>query len=160
MNFAAVREAVKQADLFRYQGKIEKIIGMTIEASGPEANIGDVCRIYRKGEGGRVSDRFIYGEVVGFNNGKVMLMPYTDIEGIGPGSIVDNTGRQLQVGVGDALVGRIINAIGQPIDGGAPIETTESYSIAGEPVNPLTRPRIDEIIPFGVKAIDLSLIHI
>lgn len=97
MNFAAVREAVKQADLFRYQGKIEKIIGMTIEASGPEANIGDVCRIYRKGEGGRVSDRFIYGEVVGFNNGKVMLMPYTDIEGIGPGSIVDNTGRQLQV---------------------------------------------------------------
>ena len=154
MNFAAVREAVKQADLFRYQGKIEKIIGMTIEASGPEANIGDVCRIYRKGEGGRVSDRFIYGEVVGFNNGKVMLMPYTDIEGIGPGSIVDNTGRQLQVGVGDALVGRIINAIGQPIDGGAPIETTESYSIAGEPVNPLTRPRIDEIIPFGVKAID------
>ena len=44
MNFAAVREAVKQADLFRYQGKIEKIIGMTIEASGPEANIGDVCR--------------------------------------------------------------------------------------------------------------------
>lgn len=154
MNFAAVREAVKQADLFRYQGKIEKIIGMTIEASGPEANIGDVCRIYRKGEGGKVSDRFIYGEVVGFNNGKVMLMPYTDIEGIGPGSIVDNTGRQLQVGVGNELVGRIINAIGQPIDGGPPINTTESYSIAGEPVNPLTRPRIDEIIPFGVKAID------
>ena len=81
-------------------------------------------------------------------------MPYTDIEGIGPGSIVDNTGRQLQVGVGDALVGRIINAIGQPIDGGEPIRTTDRYSIAGEPVNPLTRPRIDEIIPFGVKAID------
>ncbi len=154
MNFAAVREAAEKADLFRYQGKIEKIIGMTIEASGPEANIGDVCRIYRKGEGGRLSGRFIYGEVVGFNNGKVMLMPYTDIEGIGPGSIVDNTGRQLQVGVGRALIGRIINAIGQPIDGGPPIETTESYSIAGEPVNPLTRPRIEDIIPFGVKAID------
>ncbi|MDE5993600.1 MAG: FliI/YscN family ATPase, partial [Oscillospiraceae bacterium] len=99
-------------------------------------------------------DKFIYGEVVGFNNGKVMLMPYTDIEGIGPGSIVDNTGKQLQVGVGSELVGRIINAIGQPIDGGPPINTTESYSIAGEPVNPLTRPRIDDIIPFGVKAID------
>ena len=154
MNFTAVREAVKQADLFRYQGKIEKIIGMTIEASGPAANIGDVCRIYRKGEGGKPSESFIYGEVVGFNNGKVMLMPYTDIEGVGPGSIVDNTGRQLQVGVGDELVGRIINAIGEPIDGGPPINTTDRYSIAGEPVNPLTRPRIDEIIPFGVKAID------
>lgn len=154
MNFAAVRNAVRKADLFRYQGKIEKIIGMAIEASGPEANIGDVCRIYRKGEGGSLSGRFIYGEVVGFTGGKVMLMPYTDIEGIGPGSVVDNTGKQLQVGVGKNLIGRIINAIGQPIDGGPPIETTESYSIAGEPVNPLTRPRIEDIIPFGVKAID------
>lgn len=154
MNFTAVRDAVKQADLFRYKGKIEKIIGMTIEASGPTANIGDVCRIYRKNENGKADASYIYGEVVGFNNGKVMLMPYTDIEGIGPGSIVDNTGRQLQVGVGDELVGRIINAIGEPIDGGPPINTTDRYSIAGEPVNPLTRPRIDDIIPFGVKAID------
>ncbi len=154
MNFTAVRDAVKQADLFRYKGKIEKIIGMTIEASGPAANIGDVCRIYRKNENGKADASYIYGEVVGFNNGKVMLMPYTDIEGIGPGSIVDNTGRQLQVDVGDELVGRIINAIGEPIDGGPPINTTDRYSIAGEPVNPLTRPRIDDIIPFGVKAID------
>lgn len=154
MNFTAVRDAVKQADLFRYKGKIEKIIGMTIEASGPTANIGDVCRIYRKNENGKADASYIYGEVVGFNNGKVMLMPYTDIEGIGPGSIVDNTGRQLQVDVGSELVGRIINAIGEPIDGGPPINTTDRYSIAGEPVNPLTRPRIDDIIPFGVKAID------
>ncbi len=149
MNFSAVRSVVKQTDLYRYQGKIEKIIGMTIEASGPVCNIGDVCRIFHKG-----SPDFIYGEVVGFNNGKVMLMPYTDIEGIGPGSIVDNTGRQLEVNVGKNLVGRIINAIGEPIDGKGKIATTERYSIAGEPVNPLTRPRIEDIIPFGVKAID------
>ena len=149
MDFQAIREAVKNADIYRRQGKIEKIVGMTIEASGPECNIGDVCRIYRKG-----SDEFIYGEVVGFNQGKVMLMPYTDIEGIGPGSIVDNTGRQLEVAVGEKLVGRIINAIGEPIDGKGPIETTGKYSIVGEPVNPLTRPRIEDIIPLGVKAID------
>ena len=111
MNFTAVRDAVKQADLFRYKGKIEKIIGMTIEASGPTANIGDVCRIYRKNENGKADASYIYGEVVGFNNGKVMLMPYTDIEGIGPGSIVDNTGRQLQVGVSDELVGRMAKEI-------------------------------------------------
>lgn len=149
MNFEAIREAVKNADVYRRQGKIEKIVGMTIEASGPECNIGDVCRIFRKG-----SDDFIYGEVVGFNQGKVMLMPYTDIEGIGPGSIVDNTGRQLEVNVGEKLVGRIINAIGEPIDGKGPIETTGRYSIVGGPVNPLTRPRIEDVIPLGVKAID------
>ena len=149
MDFEAIREKVRNADIYRHQGKIEKIIGMTVEATGPECNIGDVCRIFRKG-----SEEFIYGEVVGFNEGKVMLMPYTDIEGIGPGSIVDNTGRQLEVNVGNALVGRIINAIGEPIDGKGPIKTTDRYSIVGEPVNPLTRPRIEDIIPFGVKAID------
>ncbi len=149
MDFEALRSAVKQADLYRYEGKIEKIIGMTIEASGPVCNIGDVCRIFKKG-----AEDYIYAEVVGFNNGKVMLMPYTDIEGIGPGSIVDNTGDKLAVDVGPELVGRIINAIGQPIDGKGEIKTIDRYSIAGEPVNPLTRPRIEDIIPFGVKAID------
>lgn len=150
MDFKAVRNAVRTAELYRYQGKIEKIIGMTIEASGPVCNIGDVCRIYKKGRSGD----FIYAEVVGFRSGTVMLMPYTDIEGIGPGSVVDNTGDKLKVGVGDCLIGRVINAVGDPIDGGAPIKTLESYSIAGEPVNPLTRPAIHDIIPFGVKAID------
>lgn len=149
MDFAEIRRKVTDADLYRRQGKIEKIIGMTVEATGPECNIGDVCRIFRKG-----SEEFIYGEVVGFNEGKIMLMPYTDIEGIGPGSIVDNTGRQLEVNVGSGLIGRIINAIGQPLDGKGPVETTDKYSIVGEPVNPLTRPRIEDIIPFGVKAID------
>lgn len=62
MNFSAVRAAVRTADLYRAQGKIEKIIGMTIEASGPSCNIGDVCRIYKKGRSGD----FIFAEVVGF----------------------------------------------------------------------------------------------
>ena len=150
MDFAAVRDAVKHTDLYRYQGKIEKIIGMTIEASGPLCNIGDVCRIYKKGS----KEQFIFAEVVGFNHGKVMLMPYTDIEGIGPGSIVDNTGDKLYVGVGEGLIGRVINAVGEPIDGKGPVKTIDTYSIAGEPVNPLTRPAIKDIIPFGVKAID------
>lgn len=92
MDFKAVRNAVRTAELYRYQGKIEKIIGMTIEASGPVCNIGDVCRIYKKGRSGD----FIYAEVVGFRHGTVMLMPYTDIEGIGPGSVVDNTGGQAE----------------------------------------------------------------
>ncbi|MGN0697068.1 MAG: flagellar protein export ATPase FliI [Oscillospiraceae bacterium] len=150
MDFAEIRNQIRRADLYRYQGKIEKIVGMTIEASGPLCNIGDVCRIYKDGSSGDA----IFGEVVGFNHGKVMLMPYTDIEGIGPGSIVDNTGDKLKVGVGSGLIGRVINAVGEPIDGKGPVETHQSYSIAGEPVNPLTRPAIKDIIPFGVKAID------
>ncbi|HOV40367.1 MAG TPA: flagellar protein export ATPase FliI [Oscillospiraceae bacterium] len=149
MDFSAVRSAVRDAELYRFMGKIEKIVGMTIEASGPVCNVGDVCRIFKKSEKGH-----IYAEVVGFNHGKVLLMPYSDIEGIGPGSIVDTTGEKLSVNCSDELVGRIIDAIGRPLDGRKPIPPGVKYSIAGQPVNPLNRPPIKEIIPMGVKAID------
>ena len=81
-------------------------------------------------------------------------MPYADIEGIGPGSIVDNTGDKLRIGVGEELIGRIVDAVGNPIDGKGEINVSDTFSIAGIPVNPLTRPPIKEIIPMGVKAID------
>ena len=149
MNFSEITSAVRQADLYRYMGKIEKIVGMTIEASGPTGNIGDVCRIFKKGQ-----EDYIKAEVVGFNSSKILLMPYSDIDGIGPGSIVDNTGDKLKINVSNGLVGRIIDALGNPIDGKGEIPQGELFSIAGEPVNPLTRPRIEEIIPMGVKAID------
>ncbi|MBE6889107.1 MAG: flagellar protein export ATPase FliI [Ruminococcaceae bacterium] len=130
-------------------GKIEKIVGMTIEASGPTCNIGDVCRIYSKD-----MSSFIHAEVVGFNKENILLMPYTDIEGIGPGSIVDNTGDKLVLKAGDALVGRIVDAMGNPLDGGEQPNCPDTISITGIPVNPFTRPPIRDTIELGVKAID------
>lgn len=149
LNFASFRNDINKSDLFRYMGKIEKIVGMTIEASGPACNIGDVCRIFAKD-----MSSYIKAEVVGFNKSNILLMPYTDIEGIGPGSIVDNTGDKLNVKAGDGLIGRIIDAAGNPLDGGAYIDYTEEVSITGIPVNPFTRPPIRETIELGVKAID------
>ncbi len=149
MDLLGFKNELEGLDTYRYMGKIEKIVGMTIESSGPECNIGDVCRIYSKD-----MTSYIHAEVVGFQSEKVLLMPYTDIEGIGPGSIVDNTGDKLRVKTGKALIGRIIDAIGNPIDGGGAIEYTDSVSISGNPVNPLTRPKIAEPIELGVKAID------
>ncbi len=149
MDLLGFKNEIASLDTYRYMGKIEKIVGMTIESSGPECNIGDVCRIYSKD-----MQSYINAEVVGFQSDKVLLMPYTDIEGIGPGSIVDNTGDKLRVKTGPALIGRIIDAIGNPLDGGEPVEYIDSVSISGEPVNPLTRPKIAEPIELGVKAID------
>lgn len=149
MDLTGLKKEVSETDLYRYMGKIEKIVGMTIEASGPVCNIGDVCRIYSKD-----MSSCIFAEVVGFNDHRVLLMPYTDIEGIGPGSIVDNTGDKLMVKTGDKLIGRIIDAIGNPLDDKPPVEYTDSVPISGEPVNPLTRPKISEPIELGVKAID------
>ena len=150
MELSDFKKAVDNADFYRRMGKIEKIIGMTVEASGPECNLGDICRIYLKGE----SDKYIFAEVTGFSDNKIILMPYSDIEGIGPGSIVDSTGDKLSVNCTPELVGRIIDAVGNPLDDGGPIPRGEKRSIAGEPVNPLTRPAIHDIIPLGVKAID------
>ncbi len=149
LDFEAFRRDIAKSDTFRYMGKIEKIVGMTIEASGPACNIGDVCRIFSKD-----MQSFIKAEVVGFNKSNILLMPYTEIEGIGPGSIVDNTGDKLNVRAGEGLIGRIIDATGNPLDGGEEISYTEEVSISGIPVNPFTRPPIKETIELGVKAID------
>ncbi len=130
-------------------GKIEKIVGMTIEASGPTCNIGDVCRIYSKDMAS-----YIHAEVVGFNKENILLMPYTEIEGIGPGSIVDNTGDKLVLKAGEDLIGRIVDATGNPLDGGEQPNCPDTISITGIPVNPFTRPPIKETIELGVKAID------
>ena len=149
MDLKGFVKSLKTYESYRNMGKIEKIIGMTIEASGPTCNIGDVCRIFNKD-----MQNFIFAEVVGFNSENVLLMPYTDIEGIGPGSIVDNTGAKLLVKTGDKLIGRIIDAIGNPLDEGPEIEYTGTIPISGVPVNPLTRPKIAVPIELGVKAID------
>ncbi len=149
MELKAFRDDIAKSETFRCMGKIEKIIGMTIEASGPSCNIGDVCRIFSKD-----MTSYIKAEVVGFNKSNILLMPYTDIEGIGPGSIVDNTGDKLNVRAGRGLVGRIVDATGEPLDGNGDIDYTDEVPITGIPVNPFTRPPIHETIELGVKAID------
>ena len=145
LEFGAFRDEITKYDTFRYMGKIEKIVGMTIEASGPACNIGDVCRIYSKD-----MTSFIRAEVVGFNKSNILLMPYTEIEGIGPGSIVDSTGDKLTVKAGPGLIGRIVDAAGMPLDGGADPGCTDSVSITGAPSNPFDRPPIKSQIELGV----------
>jgi len=124
-------------------------VGMSIEASGGHAAVGDICRIYNGDSGGQVT-----AEVVGFKNDHILLMPYSDMNGISAGNFVRNTGRQLTLRVGEFLRGRIINAMGQPIDGKAPFDGGDPYCVSGSYVNPLQRPPIRERMEFGVKAID------
>lgn len=134
-------------------GKIDKIIGMMIEATGPMSNIGDVCKIYPTIED-RQREKFITAEVVGFKGNKILLMPYGDVSGIGPGSVVESTGNKLMLKVSNQLLGRIVDGTGNVIDGGEELTEFDYYPITGKPTNPLTRPRIDTKITLGVKAID------
>lgn len=150
--FQEMIQRVQGAETLRLTGKIENIVGLSIEASGSKAAIGDICRIYN-GE----SSRQIPAEVVGFRNDHVLLMPYSDMSGISAGNFVRNTGRQLTLRVGPFLRGRVINALGEPIDGLGPFSGGVPYCIGGRYINPLSRPPIRERMEFGVKAIDALL---
>ncbi len=130
---------VRQAETIGHTGKIENIVGMSIEASGGRAAVGDICRIYSGESGGQIP-----AEVVGFKNDRMLLMPYAEMTGISSGNFVRNTGRQLQLKVGPFLKGRIINALGQPIDDKGPFEGGEYYYLGSGYINPLTRPPIRE----------------
>ena len=150
--FRELIPSIRSAETMSRTGKIENIVGMSIEASGGRAAIGDICRIYSNESGGQVP-----AEVVGFKNDHILLMPYANMSGISAGNFVRNTGKRLTLPVGSFLRGRVINALGQPIDGLEPFQRADSYSIDSGYINPMTRPPIRERMEFGVKAIDSLL---
>ncbi len=151
MKIEKFREIIWNSSLISQKGKVDKVIGMTIEAVGINASIGEICRIYN-GSGG-----YILSEVVGFRNERVVIVPYDDIDGISPGSLVEAMHDVLQVKVGDELKGRILDGLGRPMDGQGELKNTVNYSVKGTPSNPLTRPRISQRINMGVKAVDSLL---
>lgn len=134
--------------LYRVNGRIEKVIGLTIESRGPATRIGDVCMIRDQ------SGVPIVSEVVGFRNDLVLLMPLGPVEGLAPGSEVEATADSLTVRVGDDILGRVVDGIGRPIDGLGPIQGEDWIHIHREPPSPLSRPRIDEPLATGVRVID------
>ena len=143
---------VRSAETMSRTGKIENIVGMSIEASGGRAAIGDICRIYSNESGGQIP-----AEVVGFKNDHILLMPYANMSGISAGNFVRNTGKRLTLPVGPFLRGRVINALGQPIDGLEPFQRADTFSVDSTYINPMARPPIRERMEFGVKAIDSLL---
>ncbi len=145
----AYKQVLRLSNPYTHYGKITKISGLTIEATGLVCKIGDVCRIGTDDKG-----RDILAEAVGISEHKVFLMPYQDTGGIGFGSPVVNTGYKLMIGVSKEMLGRSVDALGNPIDGGPPISTDAYYPINGVPCNPMERPPISESMELGVKCID------
>ncbi len=140
---------IEESDLVSYFGRVSKVVGLTIESVGPEASIGEVCRVQ-----GLRNKGYLDAEVVGFRDNKVLLMPLGQLEGIGPGSTVMSTGQYLRVGVGNALIGRVLDGLGRPIDNKGDIVYETYYPVNNSPPDPLTRKRITEPLCLGVKAID------
>ncbi len=140
---------IKQSETVSYIGKIERIVGMSMEARGITASIGEIVMIYSEEE-----KRQIPTEVIGFEGDVIKLMAYEDMPGLGTENFVRSTNKRLRIPVGDFLKGRVIDALGNPMDGGEPFVTDKYYYVDNPRVNPLDRPPIKETLHFGVKAID------
>ena len=130
-------------------GKVAKIVGLTIESIGPDANLNDLCRIVSKDN----PEQEVMAEVVGFKDNRVLLMPFESVDGIGPGSIVENTGDVLKVAVSDDILGKTVDGLGRPINGEELTGATR-YSVEAMPPDPMSREIISQVLPLGVKAVD------
>jgi flagellum-specific ATP synthase len=133
----------------RSNGRVKKVVGMVIEASGPATQIGCVCDIATEGGGGSIS-----AEVLGFKEDSVLLMPLEDIRRLGPGCKVIARKEKAHIGVGQSMLGRVIDGLGNPIDGKGPIQIDDEYPIYANPVNPLLRNRISSPLDIGIRAIN------
>lgn len=143
------KKALLDSELIKYTGRVSQVIGLTIESHGPAVNLGEICNIYPLKD-----DLPIKAEVVGFKGSIVCLMPLGSMNGVGPGSRVEATGESLSVGVSDEMLGRVIDGLGRVIDGKGNFNISTMYSVENSPPNPLSRKRITEVLPVGVRAID------
>jgi len=142
--YKAAIDAVKPVS---YLGHVSQIVGLTIQAKGPQVSVGELCKI-------KTPDREVETEVVGFKDSHVLLMPLSDTQGIGPGQVVYASGEILSVKVGTQLMGRALTGLGKPMDGKPEIESDQVYPVQNDAPSPLSRNRIKDPLQMGVKVID------
>lgn len=149
LKFEQCIKAVGNVELITVRGRVSQVIGMVVESLGPGIPVGSMCEIstFR----GRSS---VPAEVVGFREGKVLLMPLGEMRGIEPGSAIKQVSGQASVPVSEAMLGRVIDGFGNPVDGKGPIAADTIYPLYAEPLNPMQRDRILEPVDVGVRAIN------
>jgi flagellum-specific ATP synthase len=147
-NLERYLERLEQVDPFVWSGEVVELVGLLIESRGPAAAIGDFCEI--RASGGRA----IRTQVIGFRNGNVLSMALEEIEGLKLGDAIVARPDQARVGVGPALLGRVLDGFGRPIDSRGEPEVTDFYDLYKLPPNPLEREHITEPLVTGIRAID------
>jgi flagellum-specific ATP synthase len=133
------------------EGSLTRMVGLALEASGCQAAVGDVCDLI-SGDGSRCE-----AEVVGFSGEKLLMMPTGDVHGLAPSARVIPRQRAGSVRVGPALLGRIIDGTGAPLDGLGPLNGDQRVKLQGQSINPLQRHPIDSPLDVGVRSINSLL---
>lgn len=151
MNITRLCDAIEQANTYKYFGKVLRVVGLMIESRGPAAKIGEVCYIHTS------ASQSILAEVVGFNDERIILMPYAEVTEIAPGCLVEATGKALTIKIGKGLIGQVVDSLGLCLDKSRLPNSLEDYLTERQPPNPMQRAPISEPIEIGVKAIDSLL---
>jgi flagellum-specific ATP synthase len=141
--------AVEERDPIRRTGRVTEAVGLVIESRGPAVAVGETCRIEGLPDGATA-----LAEVVGFHGDRVQLMPLVEMNGVAPGARVSATGDVLRVPVGHELLGRVLDALGNPIDGKGPTRARHSRPLRAAAPPPLSRRRITAPLATGIRAID------
>lgn len=148
---SAYRDALASAPMGRRVGWVRGLRGLAVEADGPDVRFGEMCRIsYRSADDGTGC----MAEVVGLAPHRVLLLPYGNLAGVAPGSLVTALGHCGMVQVGAELIGRVVDGLGEPLDGGPPLRNLPRRPVAGVAPNPMERPRIGHVFETGVRALD------
>ena len=165
------RRLVENASAFEVSGRLTRINGLVMEAAGLKLPLGSGCRVLVPGGGA------VEAEVVGFNGDKLFMMPTDDVFGLAPGARVlpmevgvprlvpgkrigprrRAADRAKHLPVGEALLGRVVDGAGRPLDGAGPLGTQETRSLQGRPINPLARAPISQPLDVGIRAINALL---
>ena len=141
--------ALREIDPIQVRGKVTNIVGLVVEGHGPGSAMGGMCEIYSRSRA-----HSIMAEVVGFRDKRVLLMPLGDLNGIGPGSVIIARRSQPVVKVGNDMLGRIIDGMGNPLDGKGPLMLDHEMPLYGNPYNPLKKRRIDAPLDLGIRSIN------
>ena len=134
----------------RESGRVTEVTGLVIRASVPGVRIGEIVEI----GGARAEAPPLRAEVVGFRGDEIVLMPLGEATGIGPDSLVTPTSRPFSIAVSDRLLGRVLDGLGQPIDGAGPIAGGREWAVDRAAPDPLSRPRVSQPLPLGVRVLD------
>ncbi|MBU5611576.1 flagellar protein export ATPase FliI [Geomonas azotofigens] len=148
IDLARYLPVVEAAKPVRFHGKVTQVVGLVIEGYCPETAVGSVCEVHSEGHPS------IPAEVVGFRDNKTLLMPLGELRGVGLGSVISVRREKAAMGVGPALLGRVIDGLGEPIDDKGPIETVDEYPIYALPVNPMKRRPIRKPLNLGIRPIN------
>ena len=149
-------DRLSQTLLYREAGKVTKSLGLIYEAHLPGASVGSICRILSSSD--PKSDEGVDAEVIGFRDKKVILMPFEETSGVNNDSLVLLKKNASTVSVGDALLGRVLDGRGVPIDGKGPLGgalgLSEERSLYSRPSHPLDRQLVEEPLDLGIRAIN------